>query len=271
VKIGVFDSGIGGLTVYRALRRRLPGAGIVYLGDTARVPYGTKSAETVGRYAREAAAFLLGQGVEALVVACNTVSAVALDQVAETVPVPVVGVLEPGVRRALESTRNARIGVIGQPATIKSDAYGRSLRALRPEATVLGAACPLFVPLAEEGWTGNEVARAAAALYLAGLKAAGVDTLVLGCTHYPLLSETIAAEMGPEVVLVDSAEAVAVEVARTLDPADAAGTALVGEKAGSDDRFYVTDSWERFREVAARFLGRRLEGLEKIDLEPAPA
>jgi glutamate racemase len=266
VKIGVFDSGIGGLTVYRALRRRLPGAGIVYLGDTARLPYGTKSAETVGRYAREATAFMLDQGVESLVVACNTVSSVALDEVSEASPVPVIGVLEPGVARALETTRNGRIGVIGQPATIKSDAYGRSLRARRPEATVLGAACPLFVPLAEEGWTGNEVARAAAALYLAGLKAAGVDTLVLGCTHYPLLSETIAAEMGPEVVLVDSAEAVAAEVARALDPADAAKRTLAGESAESEDRFFVTDSWERFREVAARFLGRRLESLEKIDL-----
>ena len=263
MKIGVFDSGIGGLTVYRALRERLPGAEFVYLGDTARVPYGTKSPQTVARYAREAARFLESQSVGALVVACNTVSAVALDAVSEASAVPVVGVLEPGVEQALATTCNGRIGVIGQPATIKSDAYGKALRARNPDIVVVTASCPLFVPLAEEGWAANDVARAAAALYLAGLKGAGADTLVLGCTHYPVLSETIAAEMGPGVTLVDSAAAVAEAVARTLDAADAdPDTTLPVTR----DRFYVTDSWERFHEVGARFLGRRIQLLEKIDL-----
>jgi glutamate racemase len=272
--IGVFDSGIGGLTVYQALRRALPaGERLLYLGDTARVPYGTKGDATVIRYAVEGARFLARRGVRMLVVACNTMSAVALPSLAGTVPGPVLGVIDPGVEAACRATRGGAIGVIGTAATIKSGAYPAAIVKRLPGARVLDRACPLFVPLAEEGWTDNAVARAAAAEYLSDLPERGLDTLVLGCTHYPLLRGVIAATVGPSVALVDSAEETA-RAARALlargrgapaDPADPAGAAGAAG-AGEADHFYVTDSSERFREVGARFLGRPLERLELVDL-----
>jgi glutamate racemase len=263
--IGVFDSGIGGLTVYQALRRALPPSErMLYLGDTARVPYGTKGDATVIRYAVEGARFLARRGVRMLVVACNTMSAVALPSLAGTVPGPVLGVIDPGVEAACRATRGGAIGVIGTSATIKSGAYPAAIVRRLPGARVLDRACPLFVPLAEEGWTDNAVARAAATEYLADLPERGLDTLVLGCTHYPLLRGVIAATVGPSVALVDSAEETA-RAARAL--LQARGGSSGGTMAGAEaDHFYVTDSSERFREVGARFLGRELQRLELVDL-----
>jgi glutamate racemase len=204
--IGVFDSGIGGLTVVSALRRLLPNESIYYLGDTARVPYGGKSASTVQRYSLEIAALLLGENAKTLIVACNTASALALPVLRERVPVTVTGVIEPGARAAASATRNGHIGVIGTRATIKSGAYERALRGLNPELRVTARACPLLVPLIEEGWLESDVTDKVVMQYLEPLLEDGVDTLVLGCTHYPLLRPAISRLLGDAVTLVDSAE-----------------------------------------------------------------
>jgi glutamate racemase len=259
--IGVFDSGAGGLTVFQALERALPHESLVYLGDTARVPYGTKSAETVVRYTLEAARFMLRQQVKMVVVACNTASSVALEAMTRETRLPVLGVIAPGARRAVERSQTQRIGVIGTRATIASGAYKRAIQALAPEAEVLSQACPLFVPLAEEGWTEGEITRRIAEKYLEPFKRADVDTLVLGCTHYPLLRDVIAQVMGAEVDLVDSAEAVAEEAARALAQETGAGAARGGH------HFYVTDAPETFQVVAERFLGRPIHCLEWASLE----
>ena len=209
--IGIFDSGVGGLTVFKEIASLLPGENLIYLGDTARVPYGTKSVETVRRYALEAAEFLVDQGVKLLVVACNTASAVALPQLRERFQLPVIGVIEPGAKRAAESL-NRRIGVIGTEGTINSNRYPEAIHALLPDAQISSAPCPLFVPLAEEGWAEHEVARLTAREYLQPLLTAQIDTLVLGCTHYPLLRNTLQHVLGDAVVLVDSAEETAKSV-----------------------------------------------------------
>jgi glutamate racemase len=260
--IGIFDSGVGGLTVLRELRHQLPQEELVYLGDTARVPYGTKSPQTVGRYAREAARFLVGQRVKLLVVACNTASAVALDDLATLHRLPVVGVIEPGARRALEVTRNGRVGVIGTEGTIRSRAYERALQAGNPAVEVCAAACPLFVPLAEEGWAEHPIARLAAAEYLAPLLREGIDTLVLGCTHYPLLKPLLQRVMGPDTALIDSAA----ETARALDKV----LQREGLAAAADDapvhRFVVSDDAPRFLSVGSRFLGDRLREADVVPL-----
>jgi len=262
--IGVFDSGIGGLTVFRALRRELPpGERLIYLGDTARVPYGTKSEETVVRYALEGARFLQKRGIKALVIACNTMSAVALPALRKEIPLPVVGVIGPGAEAACRATRRRVIGVIGTAATIRSGAYASAIACHLPDARVIGRACPLFVPLAEEGWVDNDVARATAAAYLGDLKREGIDTLVLGCTHYPLLQGVIGATMGPDVTLVDSAGATAQVVRARLEER---GLLTGGPTGRDDDHFYVTDSSERFREVGSRFLDASLARLEQIDI-----
>jgi glutamate racemase len=257
-RIGIFDSGVGGLTVQRAILEALPGLDTVYLGDTARVPYGTKSAEVVTQYSLRNARFLVRQRIELLVVACNTASAVALPALRAELAVPVLGVVEPGARAAARLSRSGRIGVVGTQGTVASGAYQRAIRAERPDAEVLARACPLFVPLAEEGWTdpGDEVVQLVARRYLAPLAAAGVDALVLGCTHYPLLRAAIAAEL-PGVALVDSAEAIAADVRQVLSP-PATGTA--------EHRFYVTDSPEKFLAVASRFLGRPVTTAEHVDV-----
>jgi glutamate racemase len=273
--IGVFDSGIGGLTVYRALRRVLPpDERLVYLGDTARVPYGTRSDATVVRYALEGGRFLARHGAKAIVVACNTMSAVALDALAADAGRPVVGVIEPGAAAACAATRGGTVGVIGTAATVKSGAYPRAIERLRPGTMVLARACPMFVPLAEEGWVDNEVARASARLYLGDLGGAGLDVMVLGCTHYPLLTGVIGEALGAGVRLVDSAEATAAALSARLAaeglfaPGAPAGAPppAAGADPGADDHFYVTDSSERFHEVGSRFLGRRLGRLEQVDL-----
>jgi len=263
--IGVFDSGVGGLTVFQALERALPGESLVYLGDTARVPYGIKSAETVVRYSREAAQFMRRRGVKLLVVACNTASSVAMEALADEV-FPVLGVILPGARRAVELSLTGRIGVIGTRATIGSEAYQRSIHELRPDAEVLARPCPLFVPLAEEGWIDNAIARQVAEIYLEPFRRAEVDTLVLGCTHYPLLRDTIGAVMGGGVRLVDSAEAVAAEVRQRIGAGANEGTE---GHAGREEHLFVTDAPEPFQEVAERFLGRPIERLERTRIEGA--
>jgi glutamate racemase len=250
--IGVFDSGVGGLTVLRTLEAALPGESFLYLGDTARVPYGTKSKETVVRYGVEAARFLTRHGVKRIVVACNTVSSVALDEVQEESEVPVIGVIDPGAKRAVALSKGGRIGVIGTRATIASDAYPRAILALRAGTTVISQPCPLFVPLAEEGWTDDAVTRDIAEAYLAPLRDARVDTLVLGCTHYPLLKDTIAKVMGSGVTLVDSAESVAAEVKESL------GDDRAQQQNEGARQFYVTDAPAPFVAVAERFLGRQV-------------
>ena len=265
--IGVFDSGVGGLTVFRALAQALPDEALVYLGDTARVPYGPKSPETVRRYAREASRFLTRQGVKMMVVACNTVSSVAMEAMEKGAGVPVLGVILPGAQRAVEASRRGRIGVIGTRATVASEAYARAIHALKPGAEVVSRACPLLVPLAEEGWTDNEVARKVAEAYLAPLREAQVDTLVLGCTHYPLLRGVLQETMGSQVVLVDSAESVASEVRRRL----AEDRQLAHGPGGSAPRFFVTDAPGPFLDVARRFLGGAIEHLERAELEALPA
>jgi len=260
--IGVFDSGVGGLTVLRALMARLPGERTVYLGDTARVPYGTKSADVVTRYSVRNAEVLLRHDVKLLVVACNTASAVALPALAGRLEIPVLGVIEPGAKAAAAVSRSGRVGVIGTQGTVRSGAYQRALEAARPGVTVLARACPLFVPLAEEGWTTGDVPRLAARRYLEELVDGGVDTLVLGCTHYPLLRGVIAEAVGPEVALVDSAEATAEAVAALL-----AGRGELGAgPAPPEHRYLVTDTPERFVDVAARFLGQPVQSVEQVDI-----
>lgn len=259
--IGVFDSGIGGLTVLRALRDRLPGESFVYLGDTARVPYGTKGADTVTRFAAEATLLLERRGVKAVVVACNTASAIALDRLRTLTDLPVYGVIEPGVEAALRATRG-RVGVIGTLATLASDRYGQLLRAARPEIEVAGKACPLFVPLAEEGWVDGGVTLAVAATYLDELRNAGVDTLILGCTHYPILKKAIGEVMGPEVKLVDSALVLAEAVAVDLVARDAESGATNGEL-----ELLVSDVPQRFAELSERFLAHPVGDVEVVDLE----
>ncbi len=264
--IGVFDSGIGGLTVLRALRRRLPAEDTVYLGDTARVPYGPKSPETVRRYAAEAAEFLLGQGIKLLVVACNTATARALPELSESLPVPVIGVVEPGAREAARRSSSGRIGVIGTQGTVDSGAYEAAILALRPEAVVEGLACPLFVSLVEEGWTEGEVARLTVERYLRPLLDRGIDTLVLGCTHYPLLRPLLQEVAGPAVTLVDSAEATADAVQRELEGRGLATPVAAGRGTA---RYFVTDDAGRFRRLAARWLDEKPESLETVELARA--
>jgi len=261
--VGIFDSGVGGLTVLREIFRVLPQEDTIYFGDTARVPYGTKSPETVTRYAREITSFLIRRDIKLLVVACNTASAVALPTLKRLFSIPVVGVIEPGARRAVEVSRSGRIGVIGTAGTIRSSAYTRAIKRLNPASEVLTKACPLFVPLAEEGWVDNQVARLTAQNYLLELKDAGVDTLVLGCTHYPLLKPLIAEIMGAGVTLVDSAAETARTVARIL----------VQEKCRRPDsetgnhHYYVSDIPAGFIRVGNRFLGERLGDVYQVSLE----
>jgi len=263
--IGVFDSGIGGLTVARQLRRILPNENLIYLGDTARVPYGTKSPETVVRFACEDAQFLVNQKVKAVVVACNTVSAWALPALQKRFSTPVFGVILPGARLAVEKSRNLRIGVMGTQATIRSQAYTQAILAANAEARVFEQACPLLVPLVEEGWTSHSVTLSVLHEYLEPLLCKGIDTLVLGCTHYPLLKRSIRAVVGRHVTLIDSAESCAKYVREQL-------TALrlrSGPRARRTTlRPFVTDETARFEDLAARFLARPTEPAQKVELPP---
>jgi len=269
--IGIFDSGVGGLTVYRALHERLPDERFVYLGDTARVPYGTKSLATVERYAIENSHFLEAHGIKLLVVACNTASALALPAICEAVSIEVMGVIEPGARAAVEGSAGKQIGVIATEATVESGAYAQAIAELAPEASVIERACPLFVSLAEEGWAETDVARLVAASYLKEIKESGVDTLVLGCTHYPILRRVIQEAVGERVRLIDSGEATARAVESLLRDQGLARTALeesARERHLCDDldHFYVTDAARRFARVAERFLGSSPSVLEAVEV-----
>jgi glutamate racemase len=258
--IGIFDSGIGGLTVVKALLDILPREDLLYLGDTARTPYGTKSAEVVRRYSFENAEFLLEKGVKLLVVACNTSTAVALEALQERFDVPVIGVVEPGAEAAVAQTQSGRVGVIATEATISSGSYTRALRRLRSDLEIYTRPCPLFVPLAEEGWVDNAVAKATTRVYLETLRRSGIDALILGCTHYPLLRAAISQVMGDGVALVDSGRATASRVRQELESRHL----LRGQGRGSVS-FFVTDTPERFVRVGARFLGARVDSAVRIE------
>ena len=271
--IGIFDSGVGGLTVYRALHERLPDERFVYLGDTARVPYGTKSLATVERYAVENAQFLASRNIKLLVVACNTASALALPAIRRGAKIPVVGVIEPGAQKAAAIAKK-RIGVIATEATVGSHAYSNAIRAFAPDCEVIETACPLFVSLAEEGWAETPEAHSIARQYLQKIVRAKVEALVLGCTHYPILRRVIEETVGQKVTLIDSGEAAAGVVAQVLRRENLSANLAPGSEQLSENRslcddldhFYVTDAAERFARVAERFLGTPPKRLEAIEL-----
>lgn len=260
--IGVFDSGIGGLTVVRALTRHLPGENIVYFGDTARVPYGPKSPHVVREYAAEDVDVLMGKDVKMVVVACNTVSSVALDVVQKRAGVPVVGMILPGAGAAAAATRNRRVGVIGTRATVNSNAYTHALRHITEGIEVIPRECPLFVPLAEEGWVEHPVTHMVAREYLLPLRREGIDTLILGCTHYPILRAAIAAVMEGGVTLIDSGEAAALEVRRVLDAGGLRNTSTERPNL----QFHVSDIPAKFGELGERFLGHTLGRVHLVEL-----
>jgi len=254
--IGIFDSGVGGLTVFREIARALPHHSLIYLGDSARVPYGTKSAETVTRYSLQAAAHLIDRGIGMLVVACNTATAAALPALQASLKIPVIGVVEPGARAAVARTRG-RVGVIATEGTVRSQAYTRAIRLIDPKIEVIESAAPLFVSLAEEGWANTHVAREVAEIYLEPLLDANIDTLVLGCTHYPILRGTIEQVTGDKIAIVDSAETTASFVKN----------AVRNKPSGTPKHtFLVTDAEERFRRIASDFLEREIEHLELVTL-----
>jgi len=259
--IGVFDSGVGGLTVAKELIRQLPQEDIVYFGDTARVPYGIKSKETVIRFSIENILFLLKQEVKLICVACNTASSLALPALGNHFKVPIVGVITPGVREAVYATQNKRVGVIGTKGTIKSRTYETQIRRLDPAIKVTAAACPLFVPFVEEGWLEGRVVTEVAEKYLAPLKKAGVDTVILGCTHYPLLRPVIKRVLGSKVSLIDSAKQVAFEVKRILS-----GDELLNKGHKGRHKFFVSDNPEWFKGLAKRFLGYLPKDVRKVNV-----
>jgi glutamate racemase len=258
--IGVFDSGIGGLTVVRALMERLPFEDIHYFGDTARVPYGVKSVETIAHYTTQIAEFLLEKRVKLLIIACNTMAAVSAQVVRDLSPVPVLDVIDAGALSALAATNTRRIGVIGTPTTINSNAYGRAIHQVEPDARIVSQACPLFVPLVEEGWLDHPVTRMTAQEYLKPVLAEKVDTLVLGCTHYPLLKPLLSEVAGPGVVLVDSAEAMAERTAALLTDLEL----HTSSRAPAEYHFWVTDVPLRFQTMGERFLGRSLNNVHVV-------
>ena len=270
--IGVFDSGIGGLTVVRELLRQLPNEDLVYFGDTARVPYGPKGAETVTRYSKEITSFLIDQGVKAIVIACNTATAHSLEALRDTYKLPIIGVIVPGSHAAARATRAKRVGVIGTLGTVNSGAYERAIRAADPSIEVISKPCPLFVPLVEEGWLDHSATRLIADEYLAPLAHTGIDALVLGCTHYPLLKPVIRDIMGDQITLIDSAEQTAIETAamlRGFNLQREGGSAETGEPQRQRQlRFIASDYPDQFQRVGRRFLGDAapLDHVETITL-----
>ncbi len=261
LSIGIFDSGIGGLTVVREVMKLLPFESIVYLGDTARLPYGTKSRKTVIGYSRKNSRFLMSNGVKIIIAACNTASAHSIEILGDDLPVPVLGVIKPGVKKAAKVTQNGKIGVIGTPSTIRSNAYSRALGAENPALKTASRSCPLFVPLVEEGWCEDEITLNIAHKYLAPLKKKEIDTLILGCTHYPLMKKTIAEVMGEKVTLVDSAEETAREAAGFLKR-----NGLLSENGKSSAKFHLTDGSDSFVSIAERFLGKKTGKIAIVDL-----
>lgn len=262
--IGVFDSGLGGISVVKALMELLPQEHLIYFGDTARVPYGSKSKETVIRFSHQISSFLLENKVKMIVVACNTASAVALKSLQESFDIPVVGVIHPGASAAIEHAPNKRIGVIGTASTIRSGAYRDAIRSVDPDQVVTAQSCPLLVPLVEEDWPRDAVVQAVLERYLSSFMSSKPDALILGCTHYPYLKQAIQDVLGPEVRLVDSGEETAAEVHRVLTRLE-----LLNLESGhpGKHRFYVSDFPQKFEETATRFLGRPLENLFKVELE----
>ena len=263
--IGVFDSGIGGLTVAREIMRNLPSEKIVYFGDTARLPYGNKSKETIIRFSRQITRFLLRQDVKAIVIACNTASAFALETLKKEIDIPVIGVIAAGAAVAASVTKNRRVGVIGTVGTIGSGIHAEHLHRLDPEIEVIGKACPLFVPLAEEGWLDDPVTEAVAHRYLDSLKERDIDTLILGCTHYPLLRSLIGRVMGSHVRLVNPAYETALELKQLLEDRD-----MLCPSAGTEDfpyRFFVSDLAEEFKKFANSILPYDVEMTRKVNLE----
>ncbi len=261
--IGVFDSGIGGLTVVKRIAAVLPEENIVYFGDTARVPYGSKSNATVIEYSIEDAKFLMQKNVKAIVVACNTASSVAMEELKKIFNVPIIGMIEPGAQTAVRTTKNNRIGVIGTRATISNKAYSNKIKELRPESEVFETACPLFVPLAEEGWINHKATYEIAEEYLKELREENIDTLVLGCTHYPILSKVIQEVIGENVTLVDSGVAAADIIRSELDRTDLHTN---GYSIGNQE-LYVSDIPTKFREVAELFLGNPVKDVHKVEVE----
>lgn len=262
--IGVFDSGVGGLTVAREIMRNLPGERIVYFGDTARVPYGSKSKDIVLKYSRQIVRFLQTQDVKAIVVACNTASAMALETIREEIDIPIIGVVKPGAKVAAQTTRNKKIGLIGTRGTVKSELYPAIIHEYDPQIQVIGQACPLLVPLVEEGWLKDEVTVEVAKRYLDPLLEQGVDTLILGCTHYPLLADVIGDVMGPGVELVSAGEESAFELKRMLKTRDL----RADEERRGETEFYVSDRVEDFEQTASLFLQEDLYHMaRRIDIE----
>ncbi len=261
--VGMFDSGIGGLTVLKATMARLPEESFIYFGDTARLPYGTKSRETVTRFAEEIVAFLERKKLKLLVVACNTVSAYSLERIRQIATVPVVGVIEPGARAAARATRNRRVGVIGTRATIQSGAYLESIRSFDPDVRVFSKACPLFVPLVEEGWLNDEVTYRIAERYLGSLLSCGIDTLILGCTHYPLIKGVISEVVGKNVTLIDSAEETSKIVENILREQGILSKSLMGARC----EIYVSDLHLGLRLHIERFLGFEIPRIKVVNSE----
>ena len=263
--IGVFDSGVGGLIVAREIMRRMPGERIVYFGDTARLPYGSKSQDTVLRYSRQIIRFLMTRQVKAIVIACNTASAYALKTVEQETEIPVIGVIRAGARTAVQATRNGKIGVIGTEATINSGLYTDTMKEMRPDIQVTGIACPLFVPLVEEGLFHDSVTDEIASRYLAELKSRFVDTVVLGCTHYPLIRSTLRRLMGEDVTLVNPAYETAAELEELLERK---GLTCTGEADPEEKyRFYVSDLAEKFTAFATSILPDQVKETKKINIE----
>jgi len=261
--IGIFDSGIGGLTVAKRIIAMLPNENIVYFGDTARVPYGTKSNETVIEYSYQDAQFLINKNVKLIIVACNTASSIAINKLKEKFNIPIIGMIEPGTHLALESTKNGRIGVIGTNATISNKAYSSELNRVEKDLKIIEKPCPLFVPIAEEGWLDHEATKLIAKEYLQDLIDFGVDTVILGCTHYPLLSGAIQEVMGDSVKLIDSGMAASLEVEDYLN---GRGVRNDSNQLGTH-QFYVSDLPAKFKSVAERFLGTEVKHIEKIDID----
>lgn len=261
--IGVFDSGLGGLTVVKELMERLPNENIVYFGDTARIPYGTRSNETVIRYSQQCIRFLLSQGIKMIVIACNTVSSTSLDIVKKMFDIPIIGVIEPGAQAAVSSTENKRVGVIGTQATIRSKSYEKAIARRDSRINIFSTPCSLFVPIVEEGWSDSKIALLTADKYLDIMKDKGVDTIILGCTHYPLLQTTIGEVMGSDVKLVNPAIGTALEVQRILKTEEM----LNEDEVEADYKFFVSDLGEKFEDIGGRFLGREIKCVKKIDID----
>ena len=255
----MFDSGIGGLTVFREVRRLLPREHIIYLGDTARVPYGNKSPYTVTRYALETALFLLAKGIKALVIACNTSSALSLNILKKKLPVPVFGVIDPAASAAARQTKTKKVGVIGTKATVKSLAYERAVRRTDRQIQVLSQACPLFVPIVEEGWEDSEIAHLVVRKYLTPFQNSGIDVLVMGCTHYPVLQHAIQEEIGQDVFIVNTGRETAIQVKELLG-----ARGLLKDSGAGESSYFVTDSPENFSEVGSRFLGEPIRGVKLV-------